>query len=178
MGLWMALLQGGVTVLLGECLKQYRRARSIAAGITVGLILFGWLPVALHRSTSAVLACAVALGILHSFFLQECSPHCREALWCGWLMLCSLLQSKGLFGALSLPLLLPVYLATGSPFRPWLHLPILLSGTIAGQFLPLPAKWQGLLLASGCGALLQCIRGIRYSTFAGGIAIGVILSFI
>ena len=182
MGVWLngtgAILQGSVILLPWRRLRRYDRFGGIAAGITVGLVLFGWLQTALHQSNTAILACATVLGIVLGILLQECTPRHRELIWYGWTMLYALLQSKGTFESLSLPFLLSVYLALDSPRHPWLYIPLHLTGAVAGQFVPLPPKWQGLLLAIGCGILLQSIYGIERRTFAGGIAIGVILSFI
>ncbi len=151
------------------------------AGASLSLLLFGILPQGLRLCSPIVLAPALVLGIILSVFIKESLPPnlSNTFLWHIWLMIYTFLQANG-----TLPIYSILY------FIPIAHsLPRLKATAILFSVLPLisfaagclwsaPAKWQGLLLSLACGMMLGCVSHHKTRNFAGGIALGVILSFL
>ncbi len=179
MGLWikgaLVLLQGG---LVAAAAKLGRRLQGLATGASLALILFVWLPEGLQLCSTMILVSALALGVILSVFLRESVGRHRVLLWNVWLLLYSFLQAAGVVPLWSLLYLLPVGLALTEGRFPILPLLSAALGWAAGCTFTLPAKWQGLLLCLGCGLLSESITHHNNHNLAGGIAIGVILSFI
>lgn len=174
-GAWI-FLQGGAATILSKRLYPFRR---IAAGAVTGLTLCGLLPTAMHLCSTLVLICSLVLGVILSVFLSESTHHAPDLLWGGWLMASAYLQTQGVLPLLSLLHLLPVSAALTDGRLRWrdlLFLLPMLTGFGVGQLCTLPARGQGLMLGIACGMLLQGV--CKHTSFAGGAAIGVILSFI
>lgn len=176
-GAW-ALLQGMVVSVLAMLCPSHSRLRSIAAGVGVGLILFALLPEALRLGSTLILAPALVLGIILSVFLRESAlpPFLN---WCLWLFVYIFLQAKGVLGPHQFFYLLPLGLAEPKPrWRHALLLLITLPAWVMGALCPLAPKWSGLLMSLACGMMLEHLTHSYHKNLAGGIAIGIILSFI
>lgn len=185
MELWMrgvcSLLQSGIITLLSTILANNRRARTMTAGAALALTLFVRLPEATQLCSAMILLSAMVLGIIVSVFLRESVSNARyrSLLWGVWLMIHTCLQASGHIS------LSPLHLITIGPALSdkrlhigmlWLFIPVTL-GWMLGLS-GLPTKWIGLLLSLGCGLLIESIMNCNQNNLAGGIAIGVILSFI
>lgn len=177
-----SLLQSGIITLLSATLANCKRACNLAAGAALALTLFVRLPEGVHLCSTMILLSAMVLGIIGSVFLREsvAAPRYRSLLWGIWLMIHTCLQASGHIS------LSPIHLLTIGPALSdkrlhigmlWLLIPVTL-GWMLGMSGWLPAKWFGLLLSLGCGLLIEGITHCNRNNLAGGIAIGVILSFI
>ena len=184
MNLWLlgsvVCLQSTVATVV-PLLPLHPNVRSFSQGAALALLLFGLLPQALLLCSALVLTPALVLGIIWSVFIRESVPKSMNAplLWCLWLMVYTFLQANGILPIWSLPYLIPIALALPG-FKVsdlLLLLPSILSFAL-GCLWSVPAKWQGLLFGVACGMMLGCISCRKSQTLAGGIAIGVILSFL
>ena len=181
MNLWLigalSFVQAGVASVLWRWTRPRPSLRALAAGAGVGLILFYYLPQALQLSSTMILAPSLVLGIILSVFLRQSVGNEAVPIWCLFLSVYLFLQAKGTLPPLSLLYLTPFGIALSSArLSMMLFLPTI-SFTL-GCLLPLSASWQGMLLSVACGMMLECFPHHNDQISAGGIAIGVILSFI
>ncbi len=184
MNLWLlgtvVCLQSSVATAV-TLLPWRTGARSFSQGAALALLLFGLLPQTLQLCSALVLAPALVLGIICSVFIRESVPKAMNAPlhWCLWLTVYTFLQAIGILPIWSLLYLVPIALAL--PRFKASDLLTVLPSTLSfavGCLWSVPAKWQGMLFGVACGMMLGCIPCHKSQTLAGGIAIGVILSFL